>query len=52
MANKKWYIVHVYSGFESKVKVALEERVALSPHPEKFGEVTFIEEYFLFFNIV
>ena len=35
----KWYIVHVYSGFESKVKVALEERVASSPHPEKFGEV-------------
>ena len=35
----KWYIVHVYSGFEAKVKVALEERVASSPHPEKFGEV-------------
>jgi len=35
----KWYIVHVYSGFEGKVKVALEERVASSPHPEKFGEV-------------
>jgi transcription termination/antitermination protein NusG len=35
----KWYIVHVYSGFESKVKIALEERVASSPHPEKFGEV-------------
>ena len=35
----KWYIVHVYSGFESKVKVALEERVASSLHPEKFGEV-------------
>lgn len=35
----KWYIVHVYSGFESKVKTALEERIASSPHPEKFGEV-------------
>jgi transcriptional antiterminator NusG len=35
----KWYIVHVYSGFENKVKTALEERVASSPHPEKFGEV-------------
>ena len=35
----KWYIVHVYSGFESKVKVALVERVASSLHPEKFGEV-------------
>lgn len=35
----KWYIVHVYSGFENKVKVALEERIASSPHREKFGEV-------------
>jgi transcriptional antiterminator NusG len=35
----KWYIVHVYSGFENKVKVALEERIASSPHQEKFGEV-------------
>ncbi len=35
----KWYIVHVYSGFENKVKVALEERIAASPHHEKFGEV-------------
>ena len=35
----KWYIVHVYSGFENKVKAALEERIGLSAHPEKFGEV-------------
>jgi len=35
----KWYIVHVYSGFENKVKKALKERIASSPHPEKFGEV-------------
>ena len=35
----KWYIVHVYSGFENKVKVALEERIASSSHHEKFGEV-------------
>jgi transcriptional antiterminator NusG len=35
----KWYIVHVYSGFENKVKAALEERAASSSHPEKFGEV-------------
>jgi transcriptional antiterminator NusG len=34
-----WYIVHVYSGFENKVKVALEERISSSPQPEKFGEV-------------
>jgi len=35
----KWYIVHVYSGFENKVKAALEERIAAGLHPEKFGEV-------------
>jgi transcriptional antiterminator NusG len=35
----KWYIVHVYSGFENKVKSALQERIANSPHPEKFGEI-------------
>lgn len=36
---KKWYIVHVYSGFENKVKTALEERIAASPYKDKFGEV-------------
>ncbi len=35
----KWYVVHVYSGFENKVKVALEERIAAFPTPEKFGEI-------------
>lgn len=37
--GQKWYIVHVYSGFENKVKAALEERIASSSDPEKFGEV-------------
>jgi transcriptional antiterminator NusG len=36
---QQWYIVHVYSGFENKVKTALEERIAASPHKESFGEV-------------
>jgi transcriptional antiterminator NusG len=35
----RWYVVHVYSGFENKVKLALQERAASSPHAEKFGEV-------------
>jgi transcriptional antiterminator NusG len=35
----KWYIVHVYSGFENKVKATLEERIVVSSHPDKFGEV-------------
>lgn len=35
----KWYIVHVYSGFENKVKTSLEERISTYPHPGKFAEV-------------
>jgi len=35
----KWYIIHVYSGFENKVKAALEERIASSQHADKFKEV-------------
>ncbi|MFZ5571417.1 MAG: transcription termination/antitermination protein NusG [Thermodesulfobacteriota bacterium] len=35
----RWYVVHVYSGFENKVKTALEERISASPHPEKFDQV-------------
>jgi transcriptional antiterminator NusG len=35
----KWYIVHVYSGFENKVKAALEERIATSSQTDKFGDV-------------
>ena len=35
----KWYVVHVYSGHEQKVKVALEEKINASKHPEKFGEI-------------
>ena len=35
----KWYIVHVYSGFENKVKVALEDRISSFAHRQKFGEI-------------
>ena len=35
----KWYVVHVYSGHEQKVKIALEEKIKSSKHPEKFGEI-------------
>lgn len=37
--SKKWYVVHVYSGFEKRVKESLEDRIATSSHPEKFGQV-------------
>ncbi len=35
----KWYIVNTYSGFENRAKANLEERIAASPHKDKFGDV-------------
>lgn len=35
----KWYVVHVYSGHEQKVKIALEEKIQGSKNPDKFGEI-------------
>jgi len=35
----RWYVVHAYSGYERKVKLALEERISLSPFKDLFGEV-------------
>jgi len=37
--EKRWYVVHAYSGYERKVKQALEERIALSGVSEYFGDV-------------
>ena len=39
MANLKWYIVHTYSGFEHRVKSALEERVKAEGKTDYFGQV-------------
>ena len=36
---KRWYVVHAYSGFESKVKESLKEHVALAGMEEKFGDI-------------
>ncbi|MDY6904181.1 MAG: transcription termination/antitermination protein NusG [Thermodesulfobacteriota bacterium] len=35
----KWYVVHVYSGFENKVQKSLEERIAASGCADKFGQI-------------
>src|SRR5690606_25260170 len=37
--DKRWYVVHAYSGYERKVKQSLEERIALSGMQDLFGEV-------------
>ena len=34
---KKWYIVHVFTGQEKKVKKLLEERIAREAEKEEFG---------------
>lgn len=36
---RNWYIVHTYSGFEAKVKTALEERIRLAGQDDLFGEI-------------
>jgi len=37
--EKKWYVVHTYSGYEAKAKAALEERVRSLHMEGKIGEV-------------
>lgn len=36
---KRWYVIHAYSGYEKKVKTALEERVRLSKYADYFEEI-------------
>ncbi len=37
--EKKWYVVHTYSGFEKHVKLLLEDKVRTLKLEEFFGEV-------------
>ena len=39
MAEKKWYVVHTYSGFELKAKQALEERIKSAHMQDCFEEI-------------
>jgi len=36
---KKWYVIQTYSGYENKVKAALQERIRQYTMEEKFGEI-------------
>ena len=36
---KQWYVVHTYSGFEEKVKVSIEEKVASLDLKEKITKI-------------
>lgn len=37
--SMRWYVLHAYSGYEKKVKSALEERIELRKLQEKFGRI-------------
>lgn len=37
--EKKWYVVHTYSGYENKVKEMLEERIRAYKMQDLFGEI-------------
>ena len=39
MAEKKWYVVHVYSGFEKKIAQAIKEQAVQKGLEHLFGEV-------------
>ena len=39
LPEKRWYVVHTYSGHENKVKKSLEERIKLYEKEELFGDV-------------
>lgn len=39
-----WFVVHTYSGYENKAKLALQERIKSLGVAEKFGEVVVPEE--------
>ena len=38
-ADKRWYVVHAYSGFEKSVAQALRDRIARLEMQERFGDV-------------
>lgn len=41
---KKWYVIQAYSGYESKVKASLEERIRQHGMEEQFGSILIPEE--------
>src|SRR3954466_7831170 len=39
-----WYVIHTYSGYENKAKLALEERIKAARKETFFGEIIVPEE--------
>lgn len=40
----KWYVIHTYSGFESRVKQSLQERITASGMQDYFADILVPEE--------
>ncbi|MBE9546351.1 MAG: transcription termination/antitermination protein NusG [Proteobacteria bacterium] len=40
----KWYVVHTYSGFEGRVKLAMQDRIETSGMQEYFSDILIPEE--------
>ena len=38
-SDKRWFVVHTYSGFENKAKQSLEEKIRLEGLQDFFGEI-------------
>jgi transcriptional antiterminator NusG len=37
--TKRWYVVHVFSGFENQAKRSMEERIRYAAMEDRFGEI-------------
>ncbi len=37
--DKKWFVVHAYSGFEKKIQRTLQERINRAGMQDKFGQI-------------
>ena len=38
-ADKRWFVVHTYSGFENKAKQSLEDKIRMEGLQDSFGEI-------------
>ena len=37
--SMRWYVVHAYSGYEKKVAIAIQDRIAMNDLQSKFGQI-------------
>ena len=37
--SMRWYVVHAYSGYQKKVAIAIQDRIAMNDLQSKFGEI-------------